>query len=123
MFVAWSVAPTAALLRELYRSLAENADFRSEFDALIDFRAVRAFPSFEETRDIAEQRSAFEPAPGGPFSGRRALVASSDLGYGVARTTASLSQAPPAELRAFRTIREAADWLELPEGYPLPFGT
>ena len=54
------------------------------------------------------------PTPG-PWNSetRRAFVCDSDLSFGMARMAQALNDERPSEIRVFREISEALDWLEL----------
>lgn len=92
-------------LREHQTKLRQDPDFDPGYDQLWDFRDVTEISvSSEAIRDLARARS-FDPGA------RRALVAVSDVGFGVARMFAALHDDAPEEVQVFRSVEEARDWL------------
>jgi hypothetical protein len=69
-----------------------------------DYEQVERFMQFVKGRRPAQ-------AP----QGKTALVAPQNIDYGLARTASALSQIKelPVEVRVFKSLEEAADWLEV----------
>ena len=85
--------------------LRADAAFDPRYDQLWDFLDVTEIAvSDEAIREFARARS-FEP------EARRALVAGSDLGFGLARMFATLHDDAPEEVQVFRSLEEARAWL------------
>jgi hypothetical protein len=68
---------------------------------------------FKEISDlVAMRRTSYDDGP--PV--RSAILATSASAYGVARMFAALMELSPIDVRVFRRVEEAADWLEAPVG-------
>ena len=78
---------------------------------LWDFRGCTVDLSSEELREIAEIGAARDQEPG-----RVAILADSDLIYGLGRMYEVVRSSPSSEYRAFRSESEALSWLTEPEG-------
>lgn len=95
---------------------SEHPDFRPEFNQIFDFREItKPSLSFEDVTQLAE-RSVFSP------QSQRAFVVSSDWQFGYGRMFATMrSVRGESGIAVFRSMKEAADWLGLPEETdPLP---
>ena len=78
---------------------------------LWDFRGCTMDLSGEELREIAEVGAERDEEPG-----RVALLADSDLIYGLGRMYEVIRSSPSAEYRVFRTEPEALAWLTEAQG-------
>jgi hypothetical protein len=99
-------------------------------------RALRAdprfSPDFRQLQDLVEV-TAWKVTVGGlralaainPFGtgGRRAVVVSGDVGFGLARMHESLRGDSPDALHVFRRMDEALAWLALPADWRPPAAT
>jgi len=94
-------------LRGHQRTLLNDPAFDPSFDQLWDFREVADVEiSTNAVREFARARSF---APGA----KRALVATKDAAYGMARMFQALHEDAPEDLRVFRSLDEAKIWLGL----------
>ena len=69
--------------------------------------AVRTRQLFEFARKRAEQFAGVEPV-------RAALFCDDWVGFGIARLYESLTENAPIEVRAFRDLGKAAEWVAIP---------
>lgn len=74
---------------------------------LIDSRRLVELPSAGMLQDFADlvRRAAAPPGV------RRAILTASAVGYGIARMLEAYTEGSTAEYRAFRSLREALEWL------------
>ena len=95
--------------------MLEDPDFDPSFGRLWDVREARSILSGEEVRGIAEVVRKF-------VGGRRsAVVARTDVGYGLARMYSALLEEAGIDVQAFRDMDEAMMWLQEPaQGYLVP---
>ncbi|HYL83449.1 MAG TPA: hypothetical protein VE263_04385 [Candidatus Angelobacter sp.] len=86
--------------------LLKDPDFNPSHSQIVDFRQVTAFDvSSQEIHELA-QKSIFSP------QSRRAIIAPSDLGFGLARMFEMLRENQgELGIRVFRTLDEAIDWV------------
>lgn len=113
-------ADEAALLDYAQR-VAADPDVLAGRDELVDLRAVDgARMSSAGLRQLAGVFEAHEK--GEP--GRVAIVASSDLAFGLSRMYQAFRSQSMSEIRVFRDLDEACRWLELrePPGFPEEVG-
>jgi hypothetical protein len=95
-------------LRDHQKRLRGDPAFDPRFDQLWDFRAAEVVEvTTAVVHELAGSRS-FEAGA------KRALVAPTDVGFGLARMFQTLHEAAPEELRVFRTLDDAKAWLGLP---------
>ena len=81
--------------------------FDSSFDQLWDLQGVSTLEVTNETlQSLAQARSYSSEA-------KRAIVAPRDILFGMARMFQMLHDGAPEDLRVFRTVEEANDWLGL----------
>ena len=82
-----------------------------QFDA--DFRSLADLT--EVTKVVVDNMSVAETAsqPIFDFGTRRAIVASSDAVFGMARMFATMAERTGQEVRVFREMQPAEEWLEL----------
>ena len=102
---------TPGALRDHLDALHADPQFSSAYRRLVDVRAVDALPS---THDIHELVA--EVARDGRDHVPRAVVADSPCMYGMFRMFEILSDLCGHQNRVFRTMEEAEQWLERPEG-------
>jgi hypothetical protein len=90
--------------------LVKHPDFRPEFNQIFDFREVtRPSLTYEDVILLAE-RTVFSP------HSQRAFVVSADWQFGYGRMFATLRSANgESGIMVFRSMKEAADWLGVPE--------
>ncbi len=102
---------------EHYRLLAAEPAFQSSFSQMCDLRSVdRIDMSTAAIRALAKT-AVFDPGA------RRAFLAPVDAHYGLARMLQAFSELEGSEIGVFRTVAEAAAWLNVPEeavGAPEP---
>jgi hypothetical protein len=90
-------------------ALRDHPEFDPSFDQLIDLReATGSEVTTAGVQKLAQQPPLFAP------SSRRALVVSTDLGFGMARMFELLREGKSGEVRAFRELDKAREWLDLP---------
>ncbi len=116
-FVRWSEIPTEQTYRRFLEDLKAHPDIVAGYHSMNDMRSVDMNVTSGTLRGLVETRTQVS----GIGEGRRALLVASDLGFGMMRMYAMLTEKIPGQFRAFRNAREAASWLGLPEDYPLPF--
>jgi hypothetical protein len=87
-------------------NLLKDPDFDPGYSQIFDFSQVTAFElSAEEIRGLAK-RSVFSP------HSHRALIAPSDLGFGLGRMFEMLRENEgELGIRVFRTLEQALDWV------------
>ena len=90
-------------IAEHCRKLKADKAFNPSFSELLDYRATSPALSLDEMRHVASSLD--------PYSGdaRRAIVASSDLNYGVARMFEAVHAG--ITVAVFRSMDEALEWL------------
>ena len=88
--------------------LVTDPDFDSHLNQLWDFTEVTEIRmTSADVRKLADYRS-FETGV------QRAIVASTDVSFGLARMFQSMHDTAPEQLRVFRSRSEAEAWLGLP---------
>jgi hypothetical protein len=88
-------------------ALRNHPEFQPDFDQLIDMReAVGAKVTTDGIRALAHKPPLFSP------ESRRAIVVLTDLGFGMARMFELLREGKSGEIRVFRDLAEANDWLD-----------
>ena len=100
---------TDDVMRAHSRSLASDPDFDPSFRQLMDLRGVSKF--FVTSAALVEQSKA-SPWKAGT---QRAFVCSLEAVYGMVRMFELRSGDGPNEIRAFREMSEALNWLRLDE--------
>ena len=103
---AWGVS-TARDLVDHYAALAADPQFDPTFSQLVDLRGIERF----DVPTPVLRREALEPV----FASQspRALVASSDVGFGLSRVYSAHAELVPQNVRVFRDIADAERWLGL----------
>ena len=82
------------------------------FDRFLDLSGLAAIDiGLIEIADVAAKRRAMYEG-GQPV--KSAILAKSQSAYAVARMFAELMKPSPIEVRVFRTIEDAAEWLNVP---------
>ena len=102
---AWDVL-TSDDLHAHYRDIASDPAFRSDYRQLGDLRDVTSLTA--DTTSIVATASlpVFDPGT------RRALVATTDVTFGLARMFASYAEDVGQLVRVFRDVSDAESWLE-----------
>jgi hypothetical protein len=103
---AWGVFSAAELI-EHYRSLSADPAFDSTYSQLGDLRDVERFDLEEPMIGREALNSIFAP------KALRALVAPAYVGYGLARIYSAYAELVPQNIRVFRELAEAEQWLGL----------
>lgn len=95
------------------RRIAEDVSISAGHDELIDLRGVEAGGEVTSPtlRRVASMFSAIDRTP---ERSRVALVANSDVAYGLSRMYQAFRSESPLDLRVFREMPEAREWLGLP---------
>jgi predicted component of type VI protein secretion system len=101
---AWGVF-SAAEMDEHRRAVATDPAFDPSFAQLGDLREVVRFDI--ETAILRREATETIFAP----TARRALVASSDVGYGLSRVYGAHAELAQQSIRVFREIEDAERWL------------
>ena len=104
----WGVLTSGELVAH-YRALRADPDFDPEFSQLADLRDVTAFEV--DARAISSEALLETFA----HTARRALIAQSDVGFGLSRMYASYADSASQNVQVFRTQRDAEEWLGLRE--------
>jgi hypothetical protein len=103
---AWGVLSDEDLITH-YRAIAADPLFEPTFSQLGDLRDVTGVSLNATTIRSESTLLVFDRAA------RRALVASSDLAFGISRMYAQQAEAAPQNIQVFRDMREAERWLAL----------
>jgi hypothetical protein len=90
-------------------ALLEDPRFRPGMPGLIDCRAVKSLFSIMDLRRTAADA---RRRPELQVPGRAAVLASSNLVYGLLRMYEVFNEGNPAEIRVFRKPEEAMAWLQ-----------
>jgi hypothetical protein len=105
---AWGVLSDEDLIAH-YRAIAADPLFEPTFSQLGDLREVSEVTLSATIIRREATLLVFDRAA------RRALVASSDLAFGISRMYAQQAEAAPQNIDVFRDITEAERWLALSE--------
>jgi hypothetical protein len=103
---AWGVLSNEDL-REHYQLIGADPEFRSHYRQLGDLRDVTRLIADSSAIAAAASLTVFAPGT------RRALIAPSDITFGLARMFASYAEDVGQLVRVFRDARDAEEWLEL----------
>jgi len=105
VFGTFAGTVTLSDLIEAQRALMADPRFRPHLSLLLDTRdAADVRLSAEDVRTLSRSTAL------GPGA-RRAIVATTDLRFGLARMYEMLSAGRPDQTAVFRTIEDALDWL------------
>ena len=96
-------------LTDHYRKIAVDPAFDPHFDQLADLGPVERFELDASTIRREALETVFDA------TARRAIVAPSDVGFGLARIYGSYAELAPQNVRVFREMSEARHWLGLPD--------
>jgi hypothetical protein len=105
----WGLLTYAELTANRLR-MENDPAFKADFSQLADLREVTAIAlTGDQIREFAAH-SPFTPGT------RRAVVASSDVAFGLGRVYGSYREAisPKDQIRIFRHLNDAEEWLGLP---------
>ena len=95
---------------QTYRRVLNDAEYRPEFNDLIDLLDVEGFNlkagTMRQIIMLADQAHA-----DGPKSFKTAVVASNALPYGLARMYEALADGSAVNVSVFRNVTEAMEWL------------
>ena len=103
---AWGVFSTAEFLAH-FEAVVTDPAFDPTFAQLVDLRDVTSFNLDTGTLRAKAGASFFHPGV------RRAIVAPSDLGFGLARMFGTYAESASQTIAVFRAIDEAEHWLGL----------
>lgn len=84
--------------------------FRPDFDHLIDLRGIK---EYQPHADDIRQRSEYDRSDVRLDASRIAIVASSDIAYGMSRMYESLMEGATTTVHTFRDMAAAEAWLGL----------
>ena len=87
-------------------AVASDPDFQSDFDAMYDLRQMESFEGASQDVKALALSSPFAEGS------RRAVVAASNVIFGLARMYQALSEESAAEIQVFRKMESAEAWLE-----------
>jgi hypothetical protein len=104
---AWGVISNADP-RDHYHSLVADPRFRASFRHLVDLQAVTEFTL--ESWMIAEVAS----WPVFDAGTRRAIVAETDVAFGLSRMFSLMAERVGQLVRVFRGLEDAEEWLDSP---------
>jgi hypothetical protein len=89
-------------------ALRNHCEFDPSFNSLIDLReAIGGEVTAAGVQVLAQQPPLLAP------NSRSALVVPTDLGFGMARMFELLREGKPGEVRAFKDLDGAREWLDL----------
>jgi hypothetical protein len=108
---------TADHARAFLAAVLTHPDYEPGFDFLGDRREVEEEPDSAYVRAVSLEMTA-RKATLGPC--RWAVVVASDAGYGMVRMWGLLTGLTGVQIRPFRAMGEAAEWLGLPADYSPP---
>lgn len=92
-------------LREQHASLRADPDFDATYCQLIDVREMSTVRLSSGVLSSLAQRSNFAP------ESRRAVIATEDDAFGLARMFSSWAAASGRQVRVFRDLASAEEWL------------
>ena len=101
---SWGVVTGEEILT-LIQATVSDPQFRPDFAQLVDMREVTTVDVTTDFVRLFVAKSTFGAGS------RRALVAGSDVVYGMARIYGTLLDGRPAEFQIFRDLQLALDWL------------
>ncbi len=103
-------AISAADILEARDQIVAHPDFRNDFDSILDVTQVETVIATS-----AELAELVRTTPLGRDS-RVAMVASTELAFGLSRLSATHAEVSGREARVFRDMSEAMAWLGVPDG-------
>ncbi|MEE9254090.1 MAG: hypothetical protein V3U43_04090 [Pseudomonadales bacterium] len=93
-------------------AILADPNYRPGMDRLVDFSGVTKLGvTTEGNRYLATAAQRFDPNRWGR---RLAIVVSGEEGFGVARQYQSMRTPAPYEIRLFRRVEDAKEWLGIP---------
>ena len=96
-------------------AILEDPNYRPGMDRLADYSGLTKLSvTTEGLRRLATAARGFDPLRWGD---RLAIVVSGDVGLGVARQYQAMRMESPYEIRLFRNVEEAKEWLAIPPDY------
>lgn len=99
-------------LKEIFFETVRHEDWQAGYNMLCDYRKIEKFAvTSQDINHITEWQTSIDTLIG---NGRCAVVASRDLIFGMNRMWEILSADRSQQIRVFRKIREALDWLFYP---------
>lgn len=118
IFVKWTGSFSAAEGAAYYRAIAQLDGYRQGASVFHDVRLVDADVPSGEIRAVATAG----PKDADPSNVRKvAVLAPSDLTFGMMRMLAAMRERPGLVLNVFRDLDKAAEWLGLPTDFGDPF--
>jgi hypothetical protein len=106
---AWGEV-TVNELTESFSKVLQDPDYRSGMPSLSDLRDLKVTGFTPTIRGIAEFIERRREQTG---AARAAVVVSSEAAYGLLRMLQALTHKSPMEIRPFRKMEEALEWLGL----------
>jgi hypothetical protein len=100
----WGVLTDEDLI-DHYERLRADPDLDPTYAQLIDLREVERFATAGVTIELVARLRVFAPGA------RRAVIASEDVAYGMARMFASFAESQDQQIEVFRDARAAVDWV------------
>jgi len=96
-----------------FEALRKDARYQPPMKKLVDYRQVQQFQiSVEDEKVLSKKKAAFDQIF---YNEKCAIVAPSDLLYGMARMHGALMSEAPVDVEVVRDIRRAVQWLDLAE--------
>jgi hypothetical protein len=118
IFIRWSGTFSSEEGAAHYREIVEYEGYQKGSHLFHDVRLVNADVPSPEIHKMARGG----PQNADPNIARKvAILAPSDLGFGMMRMLASMRERPGLTLNVFRDLEEAKAWLELPTDLGDPF--
>lgn len=121
IFIKWSGAVTTQDIIAFNRELAQDSDYRSGLNRLVDLRRTKIEAPSDEFKEMVREVISDRDASEGDRRG--AMVVGRDLEYGLMRMVGTMTDQTHSVVRPFRRLDEAMAWLGLPETLGHPFKT
>jgi hypothetical protein len=102
----------------ILEAINNDVNLRAGMNRHYDYREAEGAPSKEETFDQVRYFGGMDETLG---PRKVAIVASQLITFGMSRMYGTLRDGSSADIRQFKTIDEAAAWLELPPEFGDPF--
>lgn len=102
---------TTVELIESFTNVLGHPDYRPGMKSLTDLRSIDHFSSIDDVKQIAQFMDEHQDHIMG---GKAAVVVSRDVSFGMVRMLELLSSKLPIEIRVFRKLKAAYNWLDIP---------
>ena len=119
IFIKWSGAVTAQDIIAFNRELAQDSDYRSGLNRLVDLRRTKIEATSDGFKEMVREVISDRDASEGDRKG--AMLIGRDFEYGLMRMVGTMTDQTHSVVRPFRRLDEAMAWLGLPETLGHPF--